>query len=304
MTDPDGDTGASVRQVTVTVPPVDDSDGDGIHDDEERSGPNDGDGNRDGIEDSQQDGVTSIRGNDGAFITIEVDEESRLEKVTIVDTPTDVPVPEGVTFPMGMIELEVHDLGDDGGALVTIHLDDEAEFNTLFLWGPTPDNSTPHWHPFLFAGETGARLFANRIEINFVDGALGDIDLSVDGLIRTSIAPGMSDHPWQNPWQVGDVNRDGTVTPRDALEVINYLGLALNPNLPLVPEGVQPFAPVFYDVSGDQLVSPLDALRVINILANQAASGLSEGVSSTVLSNNDSRENRLQLVDDAIGQLF
>jgi len=63
-----------------------------------------------------------------------------------------------------------------------------------------------------------------------------------------------------------DVNRDASISPLDALLVIN----ALNHSGPRVLFGANE-TPHFVDVTGDEMLSPIDALRVINYL-NAAAS--------------------------------
>jgi hypothetical protein len=59
-----------------------------------------------------------------------------------------------------------------------------------------------------------------------------------------------------------DVNRDGDVTPLDALLIIIELNSSGPHALPTPP----PSSPPFFDVSGDNQVTPLDALLVINYL--------------------------------------
>jgi hypothetical protein len=75
-------------------------------------------------------------------------------------------------------------------------------------------------------------------------------------------------HPWSNPLNPLDVNRDGAVTPLDALLVIDYLnanGSQALPLLPLLPNAPPPYV----DTSADDHVSPLDALLVIDALNAQ-----------------------------------
>ncbi|QDV83202.1 Dockerin type I repeat protein [Stieleria magnilauensis] len=70
-------------------------------------------------------------------------------------------------------------------------------------------------------------------------------------------------YPSHNWDLVHDVNRDGDVTPLDALNVINWIGRSGNARL---PEVVYPGSQ-FVDVNADQKATPLDALLVINALA-------------------------------------
>lgn len=77
-------------------------------------------------------------------------------------------------------------------------------------------------------------------------------------------------HPWSNPLNPLDVNRDGVVTPLDALLVIDYLNANGSQALSLLP--VLPNAPPpFVDTSADDHISPLDALLVIDALNAQGA---------------------------------
>ncbi|MBC8350921.1 MAG: hypothetical protein H8E66_02980 [Planctomycetes bacterium] len=78
--------------------------------------------------------------------------------------------------------------------------------------------------------------------------------------------------PWQNPGEPTDVNQDGSVSPIDALVVINRI----NDTGPMALAA--PASPLdishFLDVNGDTFLSPIDALQVINRI-NRAS--LSEG---------------------------
>ena len=77
---------------------------------------------------------------------------------------------------------------------------------------------------------------------------------------------------FNNPTNSLDVNADGSVTPIDALIIINALNRNIPSLLPTEPTGdpeVDP--PPFYDVNNDGFVSPIDVLQVINFLNAQAA---------------------------------
>ena len=83
-----------------------------------------------------------------------------------------------------------------------------------------------------------------------------------------------NDRPWQNEDNAADTNNDGSVTPLDALLVINYLNSAGSGP---VPTG-DPFP--FYDVNGDNFVSPVDVLLVIRELNNRRGNVGGEGEQS------------------------
>ncbi len=72
--------------------------------------------------------------------------------------------------------------------------------------------------------------------------------------------------PWQNDQLAKDTNGDDQVTARDALLVINALGITGTRELTVRPEQEE----YFYDANGDLLLSALDALVVINELAKIA----------------------------------
>jgi hypothetical protein len=79
---------------------------------------------------------------------------------------------------------------------------------------------------------------------------------------------------WQNPAFNLDVNNDGSISPVDALIIINYLN---DPNKDrfLPTSGVVP--PPFLDVDGNERVSSNDALLVINYLNARSSGGGGEG---------------------------
>ncbi len=69
--------------------------------------------------------------------------------------------------------------------------------------------------------------------------------------------------PWQNEANATDANADGSVSPVDALVIINYINEHGSGSLPVPP----PTAIVlYYDTNGDGSVSPVDVLMIINLL--------------------------------------
>ena len=98
----------------------------------------------------------------------------------------------------------------------------------------------------LFDGDQTARLTAT---LNGYEDGQVDIDV-------------LEHETWQNPFQVEDVNGDGSVSPVDALLVIN----GLNTDGPRILPPVDPQRAAFLDSSGDGALSPIDALLVINLL--------------------------------------
>ncbi len=79
---------------------------------------------------------------------------------------------------------------------------------------------------------------------------------------------------WQNPTNRLDVNNSNSVSPIDALLVINQLNTHGSRKL----ADTDLVSPPFVDVNGDGNVSPIDALLVINFLNNRnSGSGEGEG---------------------------
>jgi hypothetical protein len=118
--------------------------------------------------------------------------------------------------------------------------------------------------------------------------------------------------PWTNPLLATDVDGSGSVTPLDALLVIN----ALNSRAPVGSDGrfrpaselqARDFA--FIDVSGDSRLSPLDALLVINRLNQRNGSGEAPPVPSEPvppqfwLNQEEEKKRQLLLRDQVIHEL-
>ncbi|MCU0958857.1 MAG: dockerin type I domain-containing protein [Pirellulaceae bacterium] len=92
----------------------------------------------------------------------------------------------------------------------------------------------------------------------------GDYARTMDDLLLVDL------FPWHNPDQPLDTNKDGSISPIDALVIINYLNTA--------PENRVAKVGHFLDVNRDEYVSPRDALVVINHL-NQGGGGEEAGES-------------------------
>ena len=92
--------------------------------------------------------------------------------------------------------------------------------------------------------------------------------------------------PWRNPLLHADTNNDGTVTPRDALQVIEDLGRRL-PSSPSNSTSRRSFV----DLNGDGVVSPRDALGVIqDLIARQASAAPLSAVEQHRITVSDGEE--------------
>jgi hypothetical protein len=106
-------------------------------------------------------------------------------------------------------------------------------------------------------------------------------DQSIRGVMTAELPTSIRRLPtrWQNPSQILDVNGDGSVSPLDALLVINEVIDAkfrdVSGRLPsIVPEEA---LRRFYDTNGDGFASALDVLRIINHLNDLHTSAAPEG---------------------------
>lgn len=170
-----------------------DDDNDGIEDAEEDAGPNEGDANSDGTRDSLQANVTSLRSDNlMGHVRLESSGGAVLSDCKVVDVPGGAPA--GVDFDYGFFSFAVNGVG--GSTEVTLYLPDGAAVDTYYKYGPTPKNVDPHWYEFMYDGTTGARIDGNKITLYFVDGARGDDDLQINGVIVDQGGPGTNtDHP-------------------------------------------------------------------------------------------------------------
>jgi len=165
------------------------SDGDGIPAEVEDAGPNNGDGNNDGIPDSEQANVASLpNAANGEYVTIESPEGTSLNNVAAVNVNS-LPS-EGkpnLVFPYGLFAFDI--TGIPAGSTVWVRLWFESpvpEGSEYWKYGPTPDNPTPHWYQIPMEIGNGGHV----IEIPLVDGGLGDDDLTANGIIIDQGGPG------------------------------------------------------------------------------------------------------------------
>ncbi len=174
-----------------------DSDSDGVPDymeqgpDPENPDPEyDGDG--DGVADSQQGNVVSCFSYDDlCYMTLVVTAPAgaTLAGVEFLEPPD--ALPDGMTLPYGNIAFTIENVAVGGEATVEVRLHDGKNCETYYKYGFTPDNQTAHWYEFLYDDTTkiGAEVDGNVITLHFVDGEMGDDDLTADGVIMDDGAP-------------------------------------------------------------------------------------------------------------------
>jgi hypothetical protein len=260
--------------VSVTLA---DADNDGVGDLEENAGPNGGDGNRDGLPDRQQANVASVRSPvNGQYVTFAAPTGTRLVNVAPADNASLPSGPAGVTFPFGSFQFRIAGLTPGQSLTLLVYPAGGVGVNAYYRYGPTPDNTAPHWYPFSFDQTVGAVLSGDRFEVHLVDGGRGDDDLTANAVIVDPVALAVvSGNPWQNPWRPEDVNNDGSVTAQDALIPINEINARGTRQLPAVPQPPATLPP-FLDVTGDGCLSAADVLVVINYVNAHGAGGEGE----------------------------
>lgn len=149
---------------------------------------------------------------------------------------------------------EAYLLRSDAAATLTIDLDSLKLIggveNPVFLNIAAGQN-------WMFTGDGGYGIPIMK------DGQFTQVITATQGEVQV-----VSETPWQNAYQVWDVNQSGDVSALDALVVINQLSRVTDSELPPI-ESVEDFGGDYYDVSGDGLITALDALRVINRVSRE-----------------------------------
>jgi len=163
------------------------SDGDGVPAGVEDgiSAPSPGDGNGDGIRDSQQTNVASLRNRvDGRFVTIAVADGLTLETVATEPVPADAP--SGITFPVGVIGYRVHGLTPGSTTSVEIRLADGTAAPTTVvkrIAGTYSDVTSQ------------AAISGNVITLTLTDGGPLDADGVANGVIVDPLLPAVGTLP-------------------------------------------------------------------------------------------------------------
>ena len=178
-------------------------DTDGIPSSVESAAPNAGDGNNDNIPDKIQDNVASLVAASSDYITfasdnsVLLDAETSLIGVSLIDPPL-TNIPADSFFKYGLYKYSVS-LPTGDGVNVAIFLPLDAKPDTFYKFGPTIDNTEPHWYNFSYNAETltGARFLGkvkiqstsgksverNLVLVSYIDGQNGDDDLIANSII-------------------------------------------------------------------------------------------------------------------------
>lgn len=123
----------------------------------------------------------------------------------------------------------------------------------------------------VIAGETVRFRNSDGLKMGMPVSRGGGVGVQVIHLVSLQSIFVTTPAPWQNLIQPSDVNDDGSVSPLDALLVINQLSTLQythGANAVFVnPSEVTQWPSRYYDQNGDNLATPVDALRIINEVA-------------------------------------
>lgn len=161
-----------------------DRDNDGISDREEAAGPGGGDGNSDGLADSGQSHVVTLKSFDGAhYVTLTAPPGTALRNCRATDNPSPADGPADVAFTYGFFQFTLQGLSTGGSAAIGLHLPAGANPQSYYKYGPTPDDANDHWYAFSYDNETGAQIHQNVVTLHFVDGLRGDDVPTADSMV-------------------------------------------------------------------------------------------------------------------------
>ncbi len=224
------------HRIRLLTPP--ESDGDGVSDVLESGAANNGDGNSDGVPDAEQPHVVSFpSAEDAGYVTLQAPEQILITNTRAFSRPpAPLPLPE-TDFPIGLLYFRLDMPARGEAATVTLFLPADVEVNSYWKYGPTPDDTEPHWYEFVYDGETGAQFSAaGKIVLHFKDGERGDDDLRSNGeiagvggpaLTLRTLAPVTLDVPGEGN-SVGVAIHNPTPSPNDvALSLVDASGATL-----------------------------------------------------------------------------
>ncbi len=197
-----------------------DSDSDGVTNLLEDAAPRGGDANADGVADSQQPYIVSLpNAVDGTYVTLVSPEGTAFSDVMSLELEdsavlgvTATALPPNVQLPLGLLDFSLRGIVRGGQVEIRLLLHSGTTINGYYKLGPTLETRRTHWYPFNFDGSTGAEVEGSSAVLHFVDGGLGDDDLSANGKIRDAGGPVLLTHSdlallttgFGHPAQVGE----------------------------------------------------------------------------------------------------
>jgi hypothetical protein len=172
---------------TPTIDPLlVDDDTDGVPNVVEQAAPNNGDGNRDGQQDSIQKNVASLpNAIDGRYITMVcLPPTAVLSQVKAKASAGENAPPIDLFFPLGLFEFQITGIPVGTGVGILFFTPGRYEWSSYSKFGPTFDDEKGEWYSFSYNGTTGmVGNGSNSVILWFVDGQRGDDDLTANGVI-------------------------------------------------------------------------------------------------------------------------
>ncbi|HEV3339551.1 MAG TPA: MBG domain-containing protein, partial [Pirellulales bacterium] len=277
-TDANGNTSQFSNAVTVEK----DSNGDGVPDVDELKAGNGKSKNANSV--SFPDIFNSL-----GFFTLSVAPGTQFTRVWSTQDP-DPKDPNGGPpsedqFGEGFVSFQLTGVQPGAAVVVTMNLPTSGtDPNSYWRYGKTPDNQADHWYNWIWDGNpnhTGAEINGHTIKLHLIDGALGDDDLSANGIIVDPGAPGFPD-----PYTVTTTADSGPGSLRQAI-----LNANANPRSKITfdlpgtgPQTIQPLSPlpaITADVTIDGSTEPGFAGTPVIVLDGSQAGAGADGLKVT-----------------------
>ncbi|MBD3276486.1 MAG: hypothetical protein GF372_14315 [Candidatus Marinimicrobia bacterium] len=193
----DGQTGAEINDNSVTLHFIDGQTGDcdltanGTIQMQGGYGQFLYDGNMDAIADAVQPFVRSfsVPGTEDS-ITVASTDGTIIESARFINAPIPGDSSYSADFPLEFLDISISGTPVNSFQEVTIYLPAGTSVPSFWMYGPTPDNTTPHWYEFFYDGYTGAEIEENTVSLHLLDGKRGDHDLTANGELVLSGGPG------------------------------------------------------------------------------------------------------------------
>lgn len=165
----------------------------------EDAGPNNGDGDFDGILDSKQSNVVTLIDFYGNYVTYVTDTAFRFNNMTVLQQTE---VPAEFEIGSGIFDFTIESLNAGQSIEVGVILPAGMIPVSYYIYGPTVESSVDHWFDFSFNGVTGAYIIGDAsfedesgrsntrsvVKMIVTDGGHGDTDLAVNGVITMTSA--------------------------------------------------------------------------------------------------------------------
>ena len=159
----------------------------------ELSGPNSGDANEDGINDSIQNYVVTLDSYKAqGYVILETPPGTYLSNCQASNNPSPGNAPADINFDFGFFDFTINGLTHGGSTSLTMTLPNGVKPGTYYKYGQTPTIQTDHWYEFMYDEQTGAEINENIIILHFIDALRGDDELIQDSMAIDLGGPGFA----------------------------------------------------------------------------------------------------------------